>query len=324
MPSLARRKARGAGQRFAGCDHLEPAAHFIGDGVFLFEVPLPQRGEPVRAHAGLRKPRDVFGKRNGVRARLAFRHQTVGEAHAQRFFAADRAAGENEVHRLRMPDQPGKADGAEIDQRHAEAAAIDAEDRILGDHAQIGPQRQLHAAGHRKTFHRGDHRFGQPQPARPHRRDGRVAADLALLAGIACRHRLQIGAGAKISAGAGEHRDRRAVIGVEGEKRIEQFSRGQAIDGVAAMRAIDGDDGDGAVAFDEDGVGIGHIRRSTIVLGCSPLHHPARNGVVKIKGLGTVLCVLRYLNPAFCSARFGATLNAFGSQNSRFSFSRSK
>ena len=157
-----------------------------------------------------------------------------------------------------MPDQPRQPDGAEIDQRHAEAAAVDAEDRILGDHAHIGPQRQLHAAGHRKTFHRGDHRFCQPQPARPHRRDGRMAAELALLVGIARRHRLQVGAGAESAAGAGEHRDRRALVGIEGEECIEQFSRGQAIDGVAAMRAVDGDDGDGAVAFDEDGVGIGH------------------------------------------------------------------
>jgi catechol 2,3-dioxygenase-like lactoylglutathione lyase family enzyme len=38
-----------------------------------------------------------------------------------------------------LPDQPRQADGAEIDQRHAEAAAEDAEGGILGDHAHIGP-----------------------------------------------------------------------------------------------------------------------------------------------------------------------------------------
>ena len=44
----------------------------------------------------------------------------------------------------------------------------------------------------------------------------------------------------------------------------------------------------------------------------------------KLSDPGTVMCVLRYLNPAFCNVRFGATLKAFGSQNSRFSRSRSK
>ena len=226
MSSHARRKARGAGQRFAGRDDLEAAAHFVGDGVFFLEVPLPQRRQPVRAHAHLRKGRDLLGERDRVCARLALRHEAIGEAHAQRLFSAHRSAGENEIHRLRMPDQPRQPYGAEIDQRHAEAAAIDAEDRILGDHAQIGPQRKLHAAGHRKALHRGDHRFCQPQPARPHRRDRRMPAKLALLVGIARRHRLEVGAGAESAAGAGEHRDRRAFVGVEGEECIEQFSRG--------------------------------------------------------------------------------------------------
>jgi hypothetical protein len=44
----------------------------------------------------------------------------------------------------------------------------------------------------------------------------------------------------------------------------------------------------------------------------------------KLSGPGTVIWVLRYLKPAFCRVRLGATLKACGSQNSRFSFSRSK
>ena len=84
-----------------------------------------------------------------------------------------------------MADQPRQADGAEIDQRHAEPAAEDAEGGVLGDHAHVRPQRQFHAAGDRKAFDRGDHGLRQAQPARPHRRDGVVAADLALLLGIA-------------------------------------------------------------------------------------------------------------------------------------------
>jgi len=65
-----------------------------------------------------------------------------------------------------------------------------------------------------------------------------VTADFAFLVEIAGRHRLEVGAGAEIAAGAGEHRDRRLDVGVERQKRIEQFSRGGAIDGVTAMRTM--------------------------------------------------------------------------------------
>jgi hypothetical protein len=89
-----------------------------------------------------------------------------------------------------------------------------------------------------------------------------VAAEFALLVRVASRYRLEIGAGTKIAAGAGEHGDGGFLIGVEGEEGVVQFARGRAVDGVAAMRAVDGDDGDGAVAFDEHGIGIGHGGRS--------------------------------------------------------------
>ena len=49
-----------------------------------------------------------------------------------------------------------------------------------------------------------------------------MAADLALLVGIARCHRLEVGAGAEIAAGAGEHRDRRCFVGIEREERVVQ------------------------------------------------------------------------------------------------------
>ena len=86
------------------------------------------------------------------------------------------------------------------------------------------------------------------------------------LFGIARCHRLEVGAGAEIAAGAGEHRDRGLGIGIEGAKRVEQLARGRAIDGVAAMRTIDGDDGHGPIAFDKDGIGFGHVLCSPAVM----------------------------------------------------------
>src|SRR6185437_1168339 len=118
-----------------------------------------------------------------------------------------------------------QADGAEIDEGHAEAAAEDAEGRILRNHAHVRPQRQLHAACDRKALDGGDDRLRQPQPARTHWRDGVVAADFALLLAIALCDRLQIRAGTEIAAGAGEDSDGSALVGVEREKGVVELSR---------------------------------------------------------------------------------------------------
>ena len=152
-------KPRRARQRFAGGDDLEPATHFIGDRLFLGKIPLPQCRQPIGAQAFLREARDLPRQRNRMRASLAAADDAVGEPHAQRLVRADRAAGENQIDRLGMADQPRQADGAEVDQGHAETAAEDAKSRVVGDHAHIRPQRQLHPAGHRKTFHCGNHRL---------------------------------------------------------------------------------------------------------------------------------------------------------------------
>src|SRR5882757_9101798 len=88
-----------------------------------------------------------------------------------------------------------------------------------------------------------------------------MAADLALLVGIARCHRLEVGAGAEIAAGAGEHRDRGGFVGIERQECVVKLARGGAVDGVAAMRTVDGNDGHGAIAFDQHVVGLGHVRR---------------------------------------------------------------
>src|ERR1700682_4202689 len=92
-----------------------------------------------------------------------------------------------------------------------------------------------------------------------------MAADLALLVGIARRHRLEIGTGTETAAGPGTYRDRGLRIGIESQKRVEQFSRGGAIDGITALRAVDGDDGHRPIAFDKHGIGVGHVWRSLLL-----------------------------------------------------------
>src|SRR5271156_6250922 len=86
-----------------------------------------------------------------------------------------------------------------------------------------------------------------------------VTADLALLVRIAGCERLEIGSGAERAAGPGEHSDRSVLVGVEGEKGVVELACGGAVDGIAAMRTVDGDDGDGSIALDHHGIGFGHL-----------------------------------------------------------------
>ena len=155
-----------------------------------------------------------------------------------------------------MADQARQADSAEIDQRHAEPTAEDTEGRVLRDHAHVGPQGELHAARDGKAFHRRDHGLREAKPARAHRRDRIVSADLAFLVWIAGGNGLQIGACAKIASRAGEHRNRGILVGVEGEERVVELARGGAIDSVAAMRSVDGHDGHRSIALDQHGIGF--------------------------------------------------------------------
>jgi len=57
-----------------------------------------------------------------------------------------------------------------VDQRHPPAAAEDPEHGVGLGHPQVAPQRQLEATGDGVARHRGNHRLGQHQPARAHRR----------------------------------------------------------------------------------------------------------------------------------------------------------
>ena len=57
------------------------------------------------------------------------------------------AAGEDQVERAALADQARQAHRAAVDQRHAPAAAEDAEHRVFVGHAQVAPQRQLEPAG---------------------------------------------------------------------------------------------------------------------------------------------------------------------------------
>ncbi len=104
----------------------------------------------------------------------------------------------------------------------------------------IAPQGQLQPARHGVPGDGGDDRFGQLEPADPHRpvtvRGHPVAAVGA--------ERGQVGAGAENPALAVQHSHRGLRIGVEGPEGIGQPGGGRAVDRVPASRAVQEDGAD--------------------------------------------------------------------------------
>ncbi|MDT4851519.1 hypothetical protein FQZ97_857010 [compost metagenome] len=170
MAALPLREARGALQRVG--DAGLAALPFLLQGFAQRQIPLGVGALAVGAHRGLREGGELPRKGDGRFARLAGGHHAVGQAHLQRFGGFHRAAGEDQVHRVAHADQARQAHGAAVDQRHAEASAIDAEVGVGFHHAQVAPERELHAAGHGRAAHRGDDGFGQAQARRTHGAEG--------------------------------------------------------------------------------------------------------------------------------------------------------
>ena len=144
-----------------------------------------------------------------------------------------------------MPQQSRQADRTAVDERHAPSPAVDPENRVPRRDSQIAPESELEAAGHGVPLDRGQGGFGEQHPRGTHRtvsiQSNAVAPSLA--------DSLEIGSCAEHASGAGQHRDGEVVIGVETSEGIRQLRRRGSVDGVAHLRTIDRDDGDGALGF---------------------------------------------------------------------------
>ena len=125
------------------------------------------RSGGLRARGDLAPPARCAS--SSARAR---RHEAVGEAHAQRLLAGDAAAGEDQVERVAVAEQPRQPDGAAVHQRDAPAPAVDAEHRVLGRDAQVAPGGELEPARDGVALDGGDHRLAEQHArrARPGRR----------------------------------------------------------------------------------------------------------------------------------------------------------
>jgi hypothetical protein len=88
------------------------------------------RRQAVRPKAALREVSQFVGQAKRGVERLATRYETVDQTHPEGFLAVDTSAGQDQVHRVAVADEPGKADSPEVQKRHAEAATEDAEDGV--------------------------------------------------------------------------------------------------------------------------------------------------------------------------------------------------
>ncbi len=151
-----------------------------------------------------------------------------------------------------MAHQAGETHGPAVHQRHAPAAAVDAEHGVPCGDAQVAPERQLEAAGDGVALHRGDHRLREQHARGAHRP---VAVGCRAVA-AAARHRLEVGARTEVARSPGEDRGREVVVRVEAAEGRRELLGGGPIDGVANLRTVDGDDGHGAVAL---GAYVAHV-----------------------------------------------------------------
>ena len=154
----------------------------------------------------------------------------------QRLLGADGAAGQDQLERAAVADDARQTDRAEVDQRHAETAIEEAEDRGARRNPEVAPQRELHPARDRGAFDRGDHRLAQPEPRRAHRTEVAVRLDGPP---FAFGDRLEIGPGAERAPRAGQHRDVRVRVSVEALEGLEQGARGRKVDRVAPFGPLD-------------------------------------------------------------------------------------
>ncbi len=164
-----------------------------------------------------------------------------------------------------MPDEPGQADGAAVDQRDTPPPAVHAEDGVAGGDAQIAPQRELEPAGDGMTFHRRDDGLVEQHAGRAHRP---VAVGRGPVA-AAGRDRLEVGAGAERAAGAGEDRDIAVGVVLEGAEGVGQRLGRRTVDGVPDLGPVDGHDRDRSVVVDAYRAHAGSSFVSTVATRCA-------------------------------------------------------
>ena len=169
MPARAGREAPRARLALAGIRGGLAERELVGHRLAQREPDALPGGAAVAAHAAGRERGDRARERLRLLAGAAGGDHAVGEAEREGLARVDRAAGEDQVEGPGEADQLRQADGAPVDQRHAPAAAEDAEDRAVSRDPQVAHERELEAARHRVALDRGDGGLGEGHAGRAHR-----------------------------------------------------------------------------------------------------------------------------------------------------------
>lgn len=241
MAALAGAEWPCARERLARGEGGAPVVQLVARGGVELQVPLLVHRRLVTAQAGLRERGALVRKSDGGGAGRARLHQALHEPDRSQLLARHPPSGEEEVESTALPDEPRQAHRAEVDERHADAAAEDPEDRVAGGDAQVAPSASSSPPAAACPSIAA--MTGLPRARRGGHRSGSVVSERARLAR---GEGLQIGVGAERPPGAVEHGDRRVGVGVARRGGM------RCVDGVADLRSIEGDDDDRLVGLDAD------------------------------------------------------------------------
>ena len=240
MPSGTGGKARRTWLRFLP-SRRGGEVEFLREGLWQRQVPLCDRGDPVRPHGDLREGCDLMRQLNCLVSRLAGWHKTVGQSDRQSLRAGNLACRQQHIQRTPGANQARQAHGCAVAHRHAPAARQYGKGCGFFRDTQVTAQRDAEPAGAGKPGDRGDNRFGQGVMTWP----VGIACPGAVI--LAAGKRLEIRAGAEIPAGSGQDAARQSVICVEGAQRAGQGVRRFVIQRITDRRPVNRDDRDRTV-----------------------------------------------------------------------------
>src|ERR1700756_3052525 len=126
---------------------LAAVVPFLNERIAHRKAVALDRRAAIGAHASLREAGDLLRQLLRLLPSASFGRNIFAKADAQAFVGRDFAAGENDFECPTLADNARQPHGATVDQRHAPAPAIDAEICVLGHHAEVAPESELHAAG---------------------------------------------------------------------------------------------------------------------------------------------------------------------------------
>jgi hypothetical protein len=173
-------------------------------------------------------------------------HDLVHEADRQRFLGRDHAAGQDQLERAGEADHAGQEVGAAIARHQSDLDEGRAELGPGPRDSQVAHAGEIEASADRRTIDRGDQRLGELGDAPRYRLDAANVAgpQLGWIAREHARaraHGLDVAAGVKGLAGAGQDHAADCVVTLGAIERGDELLAHFVAVGVARLRSVEGD-----------------------------------------------------------------------------------